>query len=175
MLFKIANILSAVAFLGAVMAQEPTAEGYNVLHTESVQGGTITWYGDSTAKASASAVESSSMRLNKRCGENHVICYGSHRALGCDYLINYLQSNSGSTMPVSPRAICFKVTPTGQQCCTSWSIAVNGGRYGYLLSAARAINTQCGTPSGTSGLSRDTSIGGTCLTQCLSDRPDGCK
>ncbi|KAF9930897.1 hypothetical protein FBU30_011095 [Linnemannia zychae] len=58
--------------------------------------------------------------------------------------------------------------------CTSWSIAVSGGRFGYLVSAERSIETTCGTTWGTSGLSRDTLIGGTCLTQCLSDRPDGC-
>ncbi|KAF9930896.1 hypothetical protein FBU30_011094, partial [Linnemannia zychae] len=100
-----------------VMAQGPTstsgAEAFEVIHTEEFNGGIVTLYGDSDANAGASVPESRSMRLNKRCGENHVICYDSHRAQGCDNLINYPQNNSGNTMPGSPRAICFYISPTG--------------------------------------------------------------
>ncbi|SPQ20746.1 8b3c0562-c869-4ddd-bcd2-73ed98b752b8 [Thermothielavioides terrestris] len=50
-------------------------------------------------------------------------------------------------------------------------------QYGHLWSAASAILSWCSTGSGTSGpawLATSTLIFGTCTTQCVSNRPDGC-
>ncbi|KAF9919526.1 hypothetical protein FBU30_010912 [Linnemannia zychae] len=183
MLFKVTNILSVIAVLGAVMAQDPAltegheklAEGFHILHTEAVQNGALTWYGDSSVNSTSEALlERRSASLSKRCGENHVTCYGSHRGHFCDTLINILAKNKESRIPDSPRAVCYRVEKFGQQCCTSWSAPIYG-YYGYLINAARSIFSQCTDGSGTSGLSRDTLIGQNCVTQCLSSRLDGFK
>ena len=112
------------------------------------------------------------------CGDNDITCYtsGSHQAStdSCWFLLNSLQASSGDSAPKSPRSIC--VSQSGNQCCTSWADQVNGPLFFRdLIPAVQKLLTTCPAPGGRmSGTSKDTDLGGTCTTQCLSDRPNGC-
>jgi hypothetical protein len=120
--------------------------------------------------------------LNRRCGSNAVTCHGSHRApssvcLGLAVALGGPQESG--TVTRNPRSICF--TETGQsvngKCCVSWANNVSNAVDGDFLNAITALNNQCvDTSSGqVSGLMRDTTIGSTCTTVCLSNRDDGCR
>jgi hypothetical protein len=106
------------------------------------------------------------------CGSNQVICHDSNQVFDsyCYDVLSALQSQSNQQVPVSPRSFCVN------GCCVSWANDANGLLYGDLIPAAESVLANCvQSDSGyVSGLTRDTLLAGTCTTQCLSDRPQGC-
>ncbi len=114
--------------------------------------------------------------LERRCGSNQVECYGSHVASTstcAQLIVSVVGPRAQTPIPSSPRSFCL--TGSGGQCCISWANVVNNAVYKDLVSSAMAVNDQCQNSAGqVSGLTRDTLIGSTCTTQCLSGRPDGC-
>jgi hypothetical protein len=122
-------------------------------------------------------------RVSKRCGSNEVTCGGGvfseHLAHFdvCNSLVDWMQSST-SGVQWEPRAYCITKHPLGQ-CCISWADPVSSVLQGGLASAARKVLDRCRRDadgySQVVGLTRDTLLGDTCTTQCLSNRPSGCK
>jgi len=114
----------------------------------------------------------------KVCGSNNVSCYSSNQANQtlCNGLVNNL-ARSGANVPYSPRSICLFGGGCGCTCCVSWANPVPAGtaQQFQLANAADKVLSQCSSSSGVSGLTRNTLIGDTCTTQCLSDRSTGCE
>ncbi|KAF9773842.1 hypothetical protein IL306_008249 [Fusarium sp. DS 682] len=170
-------VLSSLLYAAtaATVPKVPEApEGLIVLAQESVDdgAGVLTFYGDADPTAAEKRDESG---LSKRCGSNQVSCFGSHRApiWVCTDLL-YQMERSSTQLRQSPRSICK--TTSGKQCCISWAKAVSGGKEDNLSPAGYKVASECNWGDNTvSGLTRDTQIGNTCTTQCLSNRPDGCE
>jgi hypothetical protein len=136
-------------------------------------GGTLTVYGaapDSAAEAAFTPVLDS----RQTCGSRTFTCYGSHApAVGpCSQLISITRNDPNRVLSLSPRSICLN--SGGTQCCISWSAPVQNLRQGSLTNAAQLVLDRCVSDLGQSGLTRNTDLQGTCATQCLSNRPDGC-
>ncbi|KAK3392214.1 hypothetical protein B0T20DRAFT_360471 [Sordaria brevicollis] len=176
------QFLAISAFLAAVASATPVPapaeDGLVILQQNETEVGTITWYTDTDADADTeqpvdrrSVSAPLSQDLHKRCGSNTLTCSGSHRAYSpvCSNLINSL---SGQSIPQSPRSVCL--SQGGNQCCISWANVVQDAQFYYLQSAAWKALNGCVSNSYVSGLTRDTLIGNTCTTQCLSDRASGC-
>ncbi|KAK3489858.1 hypothetical protein B0T13DRAFT_406112 [Neurospora crassa] len=159
--------LAAIAFASPVPA--PAEDGLIIIEQTETENGTITWYGDESTPITARSTPSP--ELDKRCGSNAVTCSGSHRAYApvCTNLINSLSSQA---IPQSPRSVCL--SQGGNQCCISWANVVQDAQFYYLQSAARKALNGCVSSSYVSALTRDTLIGNTCTTQCLSNRATGC-
>lgn len=85
----------------------------------------------------------------------------------CDKLINRLQ-NSSSTLPLAPRTIVNGI------CYVSWSEEVPGVPLGGLYDAAHEILQTC-VQSHLSGRALNARLGSTIVTECISDRAEGCK
>jgi hypothetical protein len=174
-LFFIAASLTAVVH---GLPSPSTDTGLKVTRQYEVEGGTLTWYEDSTpAKRSFDTVD-----INRRCGTNAVKCSGSHTAPSsvCFGLTAALAGPQDSgTVTRNPRSICFKATgqSVNGECCVSWANNVSGAVDGDFVNAVMAVNNQCvdSSTAQVSGLMRDTIIGSTCTTVCLSNRADGCK
>ncbi|KAJ4390440.1 hypothetical protein N0V85_007222 [Neurospora sp. IMI 360204] len=147
----------------------PAEDGLIIIEQTEIEDGTITWYGEESTPITARSPLSP--ELHKRCGSNAVTCSGSHKAYApvCTNLINNLSTQS---IPQSPRSVCL--TQGGNQCCISWANVVQDAQFWYLQSAASKALNGCVSNSYVSGLTRDTLIGNTCTTQCLSDRASGC-
>ncbi|KAH7635554.1 hypothetical protein SMAC4_13726 [Sordaria macrospora] len=168
------QIVAIGVFLAAIASASPVPalaeDGLVIIEQTEIAEGTITWYGEeeSTPIAARSPV---SADLDKRCGSNLQTCSGSHRAYApvCNNLINSL---SGQSIPQSPRSVCL--SQGGDQCCISWANVVRDAQFYYLQNAARKVLNGCVSGNWVSGLTRDTLIGNTCTTQCLSNRPNGC-
>lgn len=113
-------------------------------------------------------------RLNRRCGADSIECDDNYipSLAACDGLINYIRTISNQVLPNSPRDACLQ--QSGSRCCISWSKPVPGLRAGSLISGATPVRDQCVYVQASSGLMRDHSLNGVCLTQCLSNRPNGC-
>ncbi|KAJ6626685.1 hypothetical protein B0H10DRAFT_1662841, partial [Mycena sp. CBHHK59/15] len=106
-------------------------------------------------------------------GTNDITCSGSHTANSgiCNQLINSLSTNSGTVIGDSPRAICLG--QSGNECCVCWSAAVGNMPQGDLSNAASKIFNTC-FASAISGLARNVNLNGGCVTECLSNRANGC-
>ncbi|KAJ7065701.1 hypothetical protein C8F01DRAFT_1351701 [Mycena amicta] len=108
----------------------------------------------------------------KACGTNDVAC--STIAIAstpiCSQLVNSL--NTGTSIANSPRSICLG--QSNNQCCVSWSQAVGTMPESDLFNAARDTFGQCWNADFGSGLARNVLLNGVCVTQCLSNRPNGC-
>jgi hypothetical protein len=111
--------------------------------------------------------------LPRQCGSNDVSCSGSNVASTefCRQLVNSLNSG-GVTLADSPRAVCLG--QGGNQCCVSWNGAVGNMPEAFLFNAANKIFGTCFSPTFGSGFARNVALNGRCVTECLSNRPDGC-
>ena len=130
--------------------------------------------GNTTAPAAPVIVTDTnpSAKLRRRCGSNRIECYNSHVPPSslCAILINDLEK-AYFPLRSAPRSVCLQ--QGSERCCVSWSKHVDG-LYGDMLYNAAIDTYPCIWQQGRSGLARDTSLNGVCLTQCLSNRPDGC-
>lgn len=179
------QILIAGAFLTALSTAAPTSnsaaeinvpEGLKIIEiTESAAGVQLVWYGDADAASTVSSTtDLETPSLSRRCGSNRTKCFNDNQAAAsaCEALINGLLT-SNNALPTSPRSVC--ATTSGNQCCASWADNLSGARINWLHNAADAVLKTCrGSGGWVSGKSYDTSLGSTCTTQCLSNRPDGC-
>ncbi|KAJ7065702.1 hypothetical protein C8F01DRAFT_1351704 [Mycena amicta] len=108
----------------------------------------------------------------KACGTNDVTCSTSHVASSniCSQLVSGLDTSVA--IGNSPRSICLG--QSNNQCCVSWSQAVGTMPESDLFNAARDTFNQCWNTAFGSGLARNVLLNGFCVTQCLSNRPNGC-
>ncbi|KAJ7153882.1 hypothetical protein C8R43DRAFT_1186704 [Mycena crocata] len=168
--FSSLSIAVAVTLGARVNIAAPAADDtYPLLISHIVPAGayTLTYWSDALGISRAA-------RAPVPCtGNNDVTCSGSHKADSqlCSQLVNTLSSNSGHVVGNSPRAICLG--QGGNQCCVSWSAAVGNMPQGDLFNAANKVFHNC-FGSSISGLARNVALNGGCVTECLSNRPDGC-
>ncbi|KAK1750060.1 hypothetical protein QBC47DRAFT_439153 [Echria macrotheca] len=144
--------------------------GFLVINKEDTEHGTLVWYAHA---ATPEPEPESDGKLNKRCGSNKVECDNSHvpRAELCAILLNDLEE-AYFDLRTNPRSLCL--SQGADRCCVSWSKTVNGLNGAHLHTAASQVFSTCVWYRAKSGLTRDTNLNGVCVTQCLSNRPDGC-
>ncbi|KAH7128723.1 hypothetical protein B0J11DRAFT_578901 [Dendryphion nanum] len=145
--------------------------------------GTITIYGPKNPQPSLAA-EVGNGRLAKRCGSNRVECHGTNAAnfFPCQELINILRTQT-IDVPRDIQDICHTDSQILRRCCVSWAhpVRVNVDRSALWPAASSVLNrctfeTEAVSPGKwVSGLTRDTLIGNTCTTQCLSISPSSCR
>lgn len=165
---SVASVLALAAML--VHAAPAGDDGSPLIISEvvAVGGYNLTYWSDAPGGSALAA------RAPVPCsGTNDVTCSSSHTADSgiCSQLINTLSSNSGNVIGNSPRAICLG--QSGNQCCVSWSAAVGNMPQGDLFNAANKVFNTC-FGSTISGLARNVALNGGCVTECLSNRADGC-
>jgi len=177
------NAITIAALLASPILAMPSPAGFNttalagsgLIVLETIpQGddGVITIYGTDPAFLASPESDSAPSRLARRCGSNQVTC-GSGNVpplAACTDLINQVRGSS-RLLSSSPRSLCL--SRSGKQCCISWSKDIGSVRESDLQNAANAVKNRC-LADGLSGLARDVSINKQCLTQCLSNRPNGC-
>ncbi|KAJ7138826.1 hypothetical protein C8R46DRAFT_1136311 [Mycena filopes] len=161
------SILIIVFGIAVAAAHEDT---YPLTVTKIVQLGqyNLTYWSD------AAPIEGRAIARAPACGSNIVQCSaGSTVATAsiCQQLVNNLNGN-GNTIGNSPRSICLG--QGGNQCCVSWSAPAGNIQEGVLFNAANDVLGACTRGGKVSGLARDVELSGTCVTQCLSNRPNGC-
>jgi hypothetical protein len=113
--------------------------------------------------------------LHKRCGSNKVQCDFSNNLANvgtCNSVIAAIGANSKSIIQSGTRSICASLDNAGQ-CCVSWNTPATF-QEGDLTSAAKAVVNSCSNNGQVSRETIDTDLAGTCLVQCLSNRPAGC-
>ncbi|KAJ7124594.1 hypothetical protein C8R43DRAFT_1147261 [Mycena crocata] len=172
--FPSLTIAAVLALATAIVHAAPAADDtYPLVISVVVPAGqyNLTYWSDAPGTSSADALAA---RAPVPCsGTNDVTCSGSHQADSniCSQLVNQLSSNSGHVVADSPRAICLG--QGGNQCCVSWSGAVGNMPQGDLFNAANKIFNNC-FGSSISGVARNVALNGGCVTECLSNRADGC-
>lgn len=118
---------------------------------------------------SAAPKQQNQPTMSDLSGSFSISCDTSHAPppSDCQHLIADIQSRTGD-IPLSPRNIEYL------RCYTSWSAQVESGCPRHnLYNAAQAMYEQCGV-SYQSAKASNTHLCSTTVTQCLSDRPDGC-
>lgn len=109
------------------------------------------------------------------CPEPKKQCFHAHGADedACTQLISSFDVRKNQEIPKSPQSVCIDGN-TGK-CCISWSRPAQNAKFTELKVTATDLNESCKYESHkVSGLVRNKILGNTCLTQCLSDRPNGC-
>ncbi len=108
------------------------------------------------------------------CGTNSITCSTNHATYRpvCVSLMSVLNNNV--RLPDSPRSVCLSVG--GSQCCISWSQPAVVEEKNLLSSAQRVLAFCLPGDTVLSGQEKGVALGldGTCVTQCMSNRPDGC-
>ena len=169
MLFKAFTILALAATIQVLAA--PSTEAVDddliIVQTLPYGNGTLVVYGSATP-GTVTAVSSPA----PNCGTNAVTCSGSNQANvnTCASLLTGIQ-NSGAVLGSSPRSLCL--SQGGNQCCVSWSANIGSVAESDLFNAGEAVFNTC-IGDNISGRASDVSINGQCLSQCLSNRPNGC-
>ncbi|KAJ6496321.1 hypothetical protein C8R45DRAFT_1094565 [Mycena sanguinolenta] len=170
-LFNQLRIITVVALTTALVAASPIDDDtVDLVVTKVVPVGeyNLTYWSDIPRDGSRAA------RAPVPCsGSNDVTCSGSHTASSsiCNQLITHINANGGTPIADSPRAVCLG--QSGNQCCVSWSAAVGTMPQSDLYNAANKIYHNCFGGS-ISGLARNVNLNGGCVTECLSNRPNGC-
>ncbi|KAJ6482350.1 hypothetical protein DFH09DRAFT_950213 [Mycena vulgaris] len=168
---SIATILQLTLAAGLVHAAPTTDDGVHGLvisHVVPVGEYNLTYWVDAPGTGSVTARSLSA----RACGTNDVTCSGSHLASTpiCRQLLSTL--NSSNNIGNSPRSIC--IGQSNNQCCVSWSGAVGTMKESNLVNAANNIFDRCWSATSGSGLARNVILNNICVTECLSNRPDGC-
>jgi hypothetical protein len=172
-------------------ALEPREPTFPILHRSYVEAAdaTLTWFGD--FKPVPRGVAGSELRdgagspaLSPRglppagCGTNTIKCSTGHPYEGalCASLIKVL--NTEVTVSQSPRAVCLG--QASRSCCISWSAPIANPQWNRLqqrdlIPSANRTLMSCGGGYQRSGQEWNVNLRETCVSQCLSNRPDGCK
>lgn len=165
-----AVILAGLLALSRAVAVQTRSPELEPVKTEPVSNGTLSWFADPLFERGVANDLLASR--DPGCGTNNIKCATSnpYHSPTCQDLINVLGS---SIVADGYRAVCLD--KGNGQCCISWSKTTSRRiRQDELIpSAKRSLNT-CGGP-GRSGQEWNVNLGGTCLSQCLSNRPTGCK
>jgi hypothetical protein len=174
MFFSNTAIFSAIACLltqgQAATVGERALEDFKVISSSQVGNETLTWFGAASPSVST---RSSITPLDVGCGTNTIKCSDGHAYYGptCQTLIYTLRSDY--YLSQSPRAVCLG--QGDRQCCISWSKEFKvAPRQTDLAPAAEDTLSQCGM-IGKSGQEWNVMLGQVCVSQCLSNRPGGCK
>lgn len=158
----------ATGIVHAAPAPDNGVSGLVISHVVPVGEYNMTYWVDAPGNGTVAARALSA----RACGTNDVTCSGSHLASTdiCSQLVNSL--NTGISIGNSPRSICLG--QSNNQCCVSWSGAVGTMPESNLVNAANKIFATCWSPTNGSGLARNVILNNICVTECLSNRPDGC-
>ncbi|KAK4031529.1 hypothetical protein C8A01DRAFT_42029 [Parachaetomium inaequale] len=126
-------------------------------------GGLWTIYDDeSKSLVNATAPEAAS--IQRRCGGNNIHCdYVGFRARAdlCGHLMDILGAPENRDLSMTP-------------CCISWSARVTGLKVNMLFGAAGPMLGQCARDNLVSARATDVDLNGSCVAQCMSNRPEGC-
>jgi len=173
-LFLIATSLAAVVSLPS---PSPDME-LKVIRQHVVGERNFTLYGD------MSLARRDTVDLNRRCGTNVWACDSSNTASWymCSALILYLKDGLeyDKSIASSPRSAClYGQGQILEQCCISWADPISGAEIQDLDKSSKIVLDNCHyerfADKLVSGLIRDTLIGSTCTTVCMSNRPDRCR
>lgn len=158
----------ATGIVHAAPAPDNGVSGLVISHVVPVGEYNMTYWVDAPGNGTVAARALSA----RACGTNDVTCSGSNLASTniCSQLVNSL--NTGISIGNSPRSICLG--QSNNQCCVSWSGAVGTMPESNLVNAANKIFATCWSPTNGSGLARNVILNNICVTECLSNRPDGC-
>lgn len=158
----------ATGIVHAAPAPDNGVSGLVISHIVPVGEYNMTYWVDAPGTGTVAARALSA----RACGTNDVTCSGSNLASTniCSQLVNSL--NTGISIGNSPRSICLG--QSNNQCCVSWSGAVGTMPESNLVNAANKIFGTCWSPTNGSGLARNVILNNICVTECLSNRPDGC-
>lgn len=169
-IFTISTLLAASA-LGLATPRSPAVEGYslNLTLVDSPEGQywLLTDENLPAATPSSAAIATSAKLAGRQAPTPQ--CYPSNLAnrWHCSDLLGFLQYD-GTSLPGSPRDIRYET------CYVSWSKAVSGARRYHLFAAGYETLGWC-QGDRISGLRRQVTLGSTTgVTQCLSNRPNGC-
>jgi len=175
-MYSKATIASLVLYLlargQAAAIGDRAPDGLQVIHVDQVGNDTLTWFG--SANPVPRAVEDRGLSpLDVGCGTNDIKCSTDHIYYGptCQTLFSTLDNNNW--LSSSPRAVCLGQGDS--QCCISWSRETSSSiQQKNLLPSAKRTLAGCGLYN-RSGQEWNVNLGSTCLSQCLSNRPNGCK
>jgi hypothetical protein len=140
MLYKQTLFIIAASLTAVVRSlPSPSPEELKVIRQYEVEGGNITWYGDSDTPAKRSF---DTVDLNRRCGTNQVICSVSNQAPTaiCGGIAYGFSAQNDVTVMENPRSLCY--TASGQnsgECCVSWANPVSYAIYGNFVNAITTI------------------------------------
>ncbi|KAJ7053781.1 hypothetical protein C8F01DRAFT_1375026 [Mycena amicta] len=143
-----------------------SAAGLVISHIVPMGEYNLTYWVDAPGTVAARGLDA------RACGTNDVTCSTANTASTpiCSQLVNGL--DTGTSIGNSPRSICLG--QSNNQCCVSWSVAVGTIPEDDLFPAAQKTFNTCWSADFGSGLARNVDLNGVCVTQCLSNRPDGC-
>ncbi len=173
----VAAVMAAAGLFteGARAAAIVDGRGLEAVHVESTVNGTLTWYGDG-ASSKARNEDSAFSARDAGCGTNSIKCSGSHAYSGglCQQLLASLNNGANAPVAGSPRSVCLGQSSDSGQCCISWSKAtIYGLRQKDLLPSSQRVLNEWRYSSSSSGQEWNVLLGGTCLSQCLSNGPTG--
>ncbi|KAJ7055130.1 hypothetical protein C8F01DRAFT_994619 [Mycena amicta] len=108
----------------------------------------------------------------RACATDNLTCATDNVAntVICRQLINSLDGSI--SVGNAPRSICLG--QSNNQCCISWSAAVGTLTENLLVNAAVKTFGECWNMQFGSRLARNVLLNDFCVTQYLSNRPDGC-
>jgi len=173
MFFTKAGFVTAAALFaqGQAAAIASVPAGLNIIQSVTVDNATLTWYGNA-GPATRSTQEARGAQ-DVGCGSNRIQCATSHAYDG-PLCLKLFSTLTNVDMPVEPRSVCL-----GQgtdQCCISWSkTTIFSMEQKDVLPSAKRVYSECGPYYSKSGQEWNVLLDGTCVSQCLSNRPDGCK
>ncbi|KAJ7171826.1 hypothetical protein C8R43DRAFT_26565 [Mycena crocata] len=173
---SIATILALGLTTRLGVCAAPTDGTYPLVISRVVPAGAynLTYWNDGPADSAANAFVAPLLDPSA-CGTNDVACSNIDAATNsvCSQLINVLAADAGNLLAADPRAICLG--QLGNQCCVSWSGSVGTIPQGALFPVASKIFDTCfNAATGISGLARNVVLNGGCVTECLSNFPNGC-
>jgi hypothetical protein len=156
----------------------------NLVYAEAINGGLWTVYDDESLPLldlTSADGEAQARGLERRCGSNSVGCdFANNRAIAgiCGKLMDVMGAPENRDRLISQTlsSQCFTATniQNNNRCCIAWSQRVGGIRSHYLFNAASTMLNRCTRNDLISAWATDVDLAGYCMTQCTSNRPDGC-
>ncbi|KAJ6592650.1 hypothetical protein B0H19DRAFT_921467 [Mycena capillaripes] len=168
-LFNLA-FATSVALTICIVDAAPADNQLAIYHVEKEGEQDLTYYSfPSSSVAARSAVP-------RACGTDDVICAADNGATPaiCNELILILNRTPTALLNGTPAAI--GLGQASNQCCISWNANAGAMQQGALVHTATKVYNTCLAPSTLrqSGVALNIILNGFCVTQCLSNRPDGC-
>lgn len=179
--------------------RDDTAPNRDVLQTDTVEDGLITWYGNATqealiAEALASnqslstlsflrndpSINPESHLLKRQCPTNGITCKFDQFAssLICERLLGYINDHGNTLLPYFPHAVCqTDRIYTYHKCCVSWTNPVLGYLSNIQLPMFLTYQHCNSRISGqVAGIAKGVVLGGICQNVCTSinEAPSWC-
>jgi len=175
-MLPVKSILVSISATIAVTVASTLGAGSRLetLSTTVIPEGILTIYGSRESPQVASP-QDRPITSRQSCGTNDLLCSDRYAASKdtCATLVEILDAATMVFPYSASRAVCLD--QAGDRCCTSWSVSVDELQEYVLLFAAEKILNGCNYGGNrVGGSARNVLLMGTCVTQCLSNRPDGC-